>query len=169
MSLTSAPRRGLIAAVLAASVILGVSACGTGQNWVDQGRDPWGNGQFITVGQIQGQALTVVQGPEGSKSATLVGTFINPTAEPDALVGATLGESPGTISGGSVALAPGGTSVRVGYNSDQYVTFAGVEAKPATYVPVTLTFEKAGETTVQMLVVPPTGYYEGITPGPVAS
>ena len=42
------------------------------------------------------------------------------------------------------------------------------DASPSTYVPVALQFERSGIVEANVLIVPPTGYYEGIEPVPPA-
>lgn len=154
-------------ALVGAASALALAACGTGQNWVDEGLIPSGNGQSIDVGTIQAQNLTLVAGPEGSKTATLVATLINGGEKPDELASASVGAVTGTIVGGPITIepfAPQATSI--GYRSPRAVDFSGLDATVATYVPLTLTFRDAGKATVSVLVVPPTGYYQGIAPRP---
>ena len=57
----------------------------------------------------------------------------------------------------------------MGYGGGPQVNFFGVDVQTSHYVPVTLRFESAGQTTVSVLVVTPTGYYEGIAPTPAAT
>jgi hypothetical protein len=154
---------GTAAAVLVATI--GLSACGTGQTWVDEGLAPSGNGAYVTVGPIKAQNLTLVAGPAGSKSLSLIGNLINNGREADALVSATLGTTPGVISGGAIELLPSATQAHsIGYNSDNSVSFLAADSKVATYQTVTLSFKNAGDVTTSLLVVEPTGMYEGITP-----
>ena len=163
------PARRVAAGLLAVAVIGSMSACGTGKDWVDEGLSPSGNGQFVTVGSVQAQNVTLVQGPQGSKSLTLVARLFNTATTPDALIGANVGAAPGTdakITNGSVPIAPGPEAASVGFNSTNFVNFYSVDVPTASYVPVTLKFKDAGQTTLQVLVVPPVGYYEGIAPTP---
>ena len=44
----------------------------------------------------------------------------------------------------------------------------GLDAEPSSYVPVTLTFQRAGQLNISVLTVPPVGYYEGLLPAPGA-
>jgi len=161
------------AAAAAALTVGGLTACGTGQSWVDEGLTPSGNGQFINVGPVQAQNLTLVQGPEGARSVTLVGNLLNNGTTKDALVGASLNgaaETPAVISDGAITLLPDGINPpSMGYGGGPQVNFFGVDVQTSHYVPVTLRFESAGQTTVSVLVVTPTGYYEGIAPTPAAT
>ena len=173
----SAPRsrRSAVAvSTVALAAVLGLTACGTGQKWVDEGLAPAGNGAYVTVGPVLAQNLTLVEGPAGSKSLALVGNLVNSGYTEDALVSATLptknAGAQGIISNGSIPIPPAGlTNTSIGYNSDHSVSFTGVDAPVSGYVPVTLAFKNAGQTTVSLLVVPPAGYYEGITPAPAAT
>ena len=168
----SRPLRRVAAGLLAVAVIGSMSACGTGKDSVDEGLNPSGNGQFVTVGSLQAQNVTLVQGPPGSKSLTLVARLFNTGATPDALVGANLGTAPGTdakITNSAVPIVPGPEAASVGFNSTDFVNFYSVDVPTASYVPVTLKFKDAGQTTLQVLVVPPAGYYEGIKPTPPAA
>ena len=145
-----------------------LASCGTGQSWVTEGLDPSGNGVYTTVGSVQAQNLTLVQGPEGAKALTLIGTFINKGTSPDAIVGATLGDAAATaatLSTPDIKLAPLGELTKVGYDEAHTVSFFNAEVATSTYVPVTIKFGTAGQTTVNLMVVPATGIYEGITPG----
>lgn len=164
--------RSIVLAAASAGLALVLAACGTGQNWVEEGLDAVGNGAHATVGSLQVQNVTLVQGPEGSKSLALVASLLNQGTEPDSLIGATLGTNPaadGAISGAPVAVLPGGVPARVGYNADHGVSWYGVDAAVSTYQPVTLKFEKSGTVTINALIVPSAGYYEGITPAPSAT
>jgi len=160
-------RSAAIGAVSLAAVVV-LASCGTGQSWVTQGLDPSGNGVYTTVGSVQAQNLTLVQGPEGAKALTLIGSFINKGTSPDAIVGATLGDSSATaatLSSQAIELAPLGELTKVGYDESPTVSFFNAEVPTSTYVPVTIKFGAAGQTTVNLLVVPATGVYEGISPG----
>jgi len=162
-----------VVATLAVALTLAagsLTACGTGQSWVDEGLTPSGNGQYVTVGPLKAQNLTLVQGPVGSKSVTLVGNLLNTGKSEDALVGASLDgatETPAVISDGSITLLPAGAnSPSMGFGGGPQVNFFAVDVQTSHYVPVTLRFKSAGQTTVSLLVVAPTGYYEGIAPSP---
>lgn len=158
-------------AALSLAAVLSLSSCGTGQNWVDEGTKPSGNGQFVTVGPVSAQNLTLVSGEAGPKAMTLIGVLQNTGESPDKLVSASIASGAtkvdGVISGGGVPLPSRAPSpVSLGFDSTNSVDFFGADAQLSHYVPVTLRFESAGEVTVPVLVVPPVGQYEGIAPQP---
>jgi hypothetical protein len=123
-----------------------------------------GNGVEATQGAIHIENLTVVLGPEGSGTATVLTRLTNTGPVPDRLTFASVDGKGATITGDSIELLPG-ASVSVGYASDVFINsydFAAV----STYVPVQLGFEEAGLLTVNVLTVPPAGIYAGIAPNP---
>ncbi len=162
------PSRAALSVAAVLFTCTGLTACGTGQNWVEEGLSPAGNGAYVTVGPIKAQNLTLVAGPVGSKSVSLIGNLINNGREADSLVSATLGgtpSTPGVISGGAILLLPSATQAHsIGYNSDTSVSFLATDSKVATYQTITLTFKNAGDVTTSVLVVEPTGMYSGVTP-----
>ena len=161
-------RRRLAASLLAAALVPALLVgCGTGFNAYTGTQGQSGNGVFTTVGPVLVQNATLVLGPEGDNSATLTATFYNSGTDPDLLVKAAIEPPAGTtLITGDRLLLPPAKDVRVGYESVAHINFYDVELKPATYVPLTLQFEKAGQTTIDVLVVPAEGSYEGIRPVP---
>lgn len=127
-----------------------------------------GNGMQAQVGNIRAENLTLVLGPEGSASATLATRIINGDPEPDTLLGVLIDGIPAYITDDVVELLPG-ESVGFGFESDRWINSYDFTAAPSTYVDVALQFERAGITEVEVLVVPPLGYYEGIEPVPPAA
>ena len=127
-----------------------------------------GNGVQAQVGNVRAENLTLVTGPEGSASATLVTRIINGDPEPDALLGVQIDGVPAYVTGDVVDLAPA-ESVGFGFDADLWINAYDFAADMSTYVPVALQFERAGIVEVEVLVVPPVGYYEGIEPVPPAA
>lgn len=126
-----------------------------------------GNGVQAEVGPIKIENATLVRGPEGSKSATLVMLLSNRGAEDDQLVSVKIGDKDATIAPNAPVTIPrGGQPVSFGYNSDMFVNVGGFDAAQSSYVPVELTLKNAGIAELSVLTVPPVGYYEGITPSP---
>jgi hypothetical protein len=124
-----------------------------------------GNGVNATAGAIHVENATLVQGPEGSGSATLVTRLVNTGQEPDALTYVTINGIPAYMTEGSGTLLPGG-AVSFGFESESWINSYDFDAAAATYVPIQLGFEKAGLVDMSVLAVPPIGYYEGIVPTP---
>ncbi len=124
-----------------------------------------GNGVAAQAGEIHIENATLVQGPEGSKSATLTTRIVNAGPVGDRLVYATINGSPADITGGGIDLGPG-ASVSFGFESDQWINAYGLDVADSTYVPVQLGFADAGLVNISVLTVPPAGYYAGIAPNP---
>ena len=126
-----------------------------------------GNGVQAQAGSIKIENATLVQGPEGSSSATLLVRLVNTGATPDALVYATINGVPVEIAPESSELAPG-ASVSFGYESENWLNSYDLDVPTSTYVPVELGFAEAGMASMSVLTVPPVGYYAGIAPNPPA-
>lgn len=161
--------RHRIAALLAVPVLaLATSGCysGFGATTNIQATQNTGNGVRATIGAMLIDNATLVRGPEGSGSGTLLMAISNRGKEEDQLVSATIGGVAATTEpAGPVAVPPNGI-VRFGFNADHWVNTYALEAPISGYVPVQLTFAKAGVLTISVLTVEPTGYYSGITPNP---
>lgn len=127
-----------------------------------------GNGVQAQVGNVRAENLTIVAGPEGSASATLITRIINGDPEPDSLLGVQIGGVPAYITGDIVELLPA-ASVGFGFDAERWINAYDFAAEVSTYVPVALQFERAGIVEVDVLVVPADGYYEGIAPNPPAA
>ncbi len=124
-----------------------------------------GNGVEVTQGAIHIENATLVMGPEGSSTATLLARIVNTGVEDDALTYATINGAIATILPPDDAGVIGpGQSVSYGYDSDQRINAEGLDVPVSSYVDVELGFEKAGLVRMSVLTVPPAGYYEGITP-----
>lgn len=126
-----------------------------------------GNGVQVQAGDIRAENLTLVAGPDGSASATLIMRVTNQDLEADNLLAALVDGVPAFITGDVVELLPN-QSVGFGYESDRWINSYEFDASTSTYVPVALQFERSGIVEANVLVVPPTGYYEGIEPVPPA-
>jgi hypothetical protein len=124
-----------------------------------------GNGTTATQGAIHIEDATVVLGPDGSSTATLVTRIVNTGPDADALTYATINGAPADITKDAGVLAPG-ASISFGYESSAWINAYDFTGTVATYVPVQLGFQNAGLVTMSVLVVPPVGYYEGIAPSP---
>jgi len=129
-----------------------------------QSEDLTGNGVQAQVGNIRAENLTLVLGPEGTSSATLITRIVNGNQdETDRLIGVQIAGIPAEITGKEVELDPG-TSTGFGFESDLWINAEKFTADVSTYVPVALQFERSGIAQAEVLVVPPLGYYEGIEP-----
>ncbi len=164
------------AAALAAIVVLAVpslTGCFNGQaaTTTTQASMNSGNGVEARQGTIDIENATIVLGPEGSKTATLLMRLVNVGPEADALTYITInGEKvgisePGVAADSGADIGPG-ESISFGYDSTRWINAYQFEAPASSYVPVELGFEKAGLATLSLLTVPPVGYYAGIAPNP---
>ena len=155
------------AAALVLFVLPATTGCfsGQGATTTTQATMNSGNGVSATQGAIHIEGTTVVLGPDGSSTATLLTRSVNAGVDPDRLTYATIDGIPAYITEGAGDLGPG-ASVSFGWESETWINSYDLTATAATYVPVQLGFEKAGLVTMSVLVVPPVGYYEGIAPMP---
>lgn len=124
-----------------------------------------GNGVEATLGAIHVENLTVVLGPEGSGTATVLTRITNTGPNPDRLTFASVDGAGASITGDGIELLPG-ASVSVGYESDVFINAYDFTAAVSTYVPVQLGFQEAGLLDADVLTVPPAGIYAGIAPNP---
>ena len=124
-----------------------------------------GNGVDAQAGPIHVEDATLVLGPEGSTSATVLTRLVNTGVTPDKLVYASVNGVPAMVTQGAGDLAPG-ASISFGYDSTAWINTYGLEAPASTYVKVQLGFQEAGLVDMQVLTVPAAGYYEGIAPNP---
>ena len=124
-----------------------------------------GNGVQQSVGDIRIEDATLVLGPEGSGSATLIGTIFNSAAADDAIIAVTIDGTPAAITPGSEVI-PARGSKSFGYDGTNFINSYAFKAEPSAFVPVTVQFANAGVASLRALTVPPTGAYEGIAPTP---
>jgi hypothetical protein len=127
-----------------------------------------GNGVTADAGPIHIENATLVLGPDGSKSATLLVRMVNTGPTADTLLGAAVNGVTATITEGAGELAPG-ASVSFGFDSKNWINAYDLDVPASTYVPVQLAFKDAGLVTMSVLTVPPVGYYEGIAPNPATN
>ena len=163
-------------AAVAALVVLAVpslTGCfnGQGATTTTQASMNSGNGVEARQGTIDIENATIVLGPEGSNTATLLMRLVNVGPEADALTYITINGEQATISmpgvvGDSGADIGPGESISFGYDATRWINAYQFDAPASTYVPVELGFEKGGLASLSLLTVPPVGYYEGIAPNP---
>lgn len=158
----------LLAPLLVAPLVLSGCFNGPGATTTMQAGQATGNGVQAQVGLLRVENATIVTGPEGSRSATLMMRVVNQGDESDRLLAATIDGVRATITGDSVELPPG-TSIPFAYESDLWVNSYAFDAEPSAFVDVTLVFEKSGDAELQVLTVPPMSFYEGIAPNPPAA
>lgn len=161
-------RTRLAALLVLAPLALAGCFNGPGATTTMQAGQATGNGVQAQAGLLRVENATLVTGPEGSNSATLMMRIVNQGVESDRLLAATIDGVRASITGDSVDLPPG-SSIPFAYESGLWVNSYAFEAEPSAFVNVTLVFEKAGDAELQVLTVPPMSYYEGIAPNPPAA
>ncbi len=105
--------------------------------------------------------MKAVQGEAGN--ATVLMRITNQGTESDTLIAAVLGNLPATITSGSVEIGPG-ESISFAWDAINFVNLVGLNAPMSSYVPLGLQFANAGITSTDIMIVSPTGIYEGIKP-----
>ncbi len=165
-TLNSRPTRLRSVALAATGLsLLGLSlaGCYSGQGAATnvQVTQPSGNGNVMKVGQLVVDNATAVQDEAGN--ATVLMRITNQGNESDTLIAAMLADLPATITSGSVEIGPG-ESISFAWDAINFVNLAGLNAPMSSYVPLGLQFANAGITGTDIMIVPPTGIYEGIKP-----
>lgn len=127
-----------------------------------------GNGVQAKIGAITLDNLTLVLGPEGSTTATLIGRITN-AGDDDSLVGAVIDghtslNSPDVQISDGLSLIKRDSAVNIGFESDQFISVQGFTGIASTYVPVQIAFKNAGVVSASVMVVPAEGIYAGISP-----
>ena len=163
----SARTRRLVAAAAGLALVPALTGCFSGFEATTnvQVTQNSGNGTQARAGDIRVDAATLVTAPPETGGATLTMRVTNDGAEADELTAVQIGGTPAYVTGGTVPIDPG-TSVSFGYESTLWINAYGLDTPPSGYVPVELTFARAGTVAMQVLTVPPVGMYEGIAPNP---
>jgi hypothetical protein len=164
-------RTRLVVAASALTLALAptLAGCASGFNAATGIQGASGNGANANLGDLQIRDITIVK-VDGSPQGTLIGTVVNRGSEDDALTAVKIVEPAGTATIGGTAAVGGAlplttlSSTRIGYNTEDHVDIAGLEASPTQYVTVELQFQRAGTVQMDVMAVPPTGIYEGIAP-----
>lgn len=155
---------------------LSLSGCFAGQNATTNYQATMNSGQGTSgqVGDIKVNNATLVLGPAGSKSVTLIMSISNQGQSEDALTKVDIGDSETTFTAGGttpateIAVAAQQT-LPIGYtNATAWVNSYQFEQPVSTWVPVRLAFKNAGVVDMRVLVVEASGIYSGIAPMPAA-
>jgi hypothetical protein len=139
-----------------------LAGCHQGQNANTTIQGETGNGAGAEVGALQVAAARVVAGQQDG-TAALTATVLNAGAEADALEGAAIAGSAAVLLPDPIELPPG-ARVAIGTTRDQRVQFSGLQARAGQFVDLTLQFARGGDVEVQVLIVPPVGFYEPYAP-----
>lgn len=153
----------LTPALLAATTVALLTGCAAGQG--AQSIKPYApaDGVVANSGDIRVLNALVVAG-EGSTDGVVSLTIVNRGDRDDQLTGLT--SKDGTVDlTGSGALAPG-SAVRFGAGTDPAATISGLTSAPGREITLQLSFARTEPITLRTVVVPATGAYAELTPGP---
>jgi hypothetical protein len=130
------------------------------------------DGVSVDLGNVQIRDLVVVSGAKGG-AGTLSGLAVNNGAVPITVSFSAATATPANPAiGGDAAQAslPAGAAVRLdGVAGGTPVSLPSVPAAPGDIVTLTVSTPSSGSTDASVPVLPPTGYYSTITPGPAPS
>lgn len=115
------------------------------------------DGVPVDLGAVQVRGLVVIASAKGANGA-LSGAVINSGAGETRVA-----FSSAQAQGGSVTVAPGGTTPLTS------VTIPQVSAAPGGVVSMVVSTPTSGDVTVEVPVLPPTLYYSTVTPSPAAT
>lgn len=160
---------------LATGAMFALSGCynGFGATTNIQNTMSTGNGAQAQAGAMKVENATLVRG-EGN-TATLIMTIVNTGDEPDAMTDIEVNGQMGVITDGTTATGPitvpAGAAIPFGYGVDdegvtRWVNVYTIDAPASGFVPVRVLFANAGLAEVEVLTVPATGQYLGITVEP---
>jgi hypothetical protein len=121
------------------------------------------DGILANSGDLRVQNVLVVAS-DSISSGVVIGTITNRGDTDDELTGLTSPD--GTIDLTGDGTLPAGSAVRLGADTDLSATISGLTALPGETITLRLTFARAAPLRVDTVVVPATGAYESITPGP---
>jgi hypothetical protein len=167
--------KATVTVALAAVAALTLSGCFNGFQATTniQNTMSTGNGVQAQVGAVRIENATLVRG-EGS-AVTLIMTIVNVGTEADALGAVSIAGQQAVVSDGTAPIGPvevaPGAAVPFGYGqqgapASRWVNAYTVEIPASGFVPVQVFMERAGLAELEVLTVPPVGYYEGIAPQP---
>ena len=132
-----------------------------------------GNGVQAQVGAVRIENATLVRGEESS--VTLIMTIVNVGPESDSLADVSIAGQRAVITDGVAPIGPvdvaPGSAIPFGYGQDgagasRWVNAYTVEIPESGFVPVQVFMTQSGLAELEVLTVPPVGYYDGITPQP---
>ena len=167
--MTLTPRALLTFAALTVPILaLSLTGCFNGQQATTnvQATQPSGDGVSGQIGTMKVNNATLVLGPTGSASATLIMTISNVGTAQDSLVGATIAGTVATVvpSTGEITVTPQ-ASANFGYVGAAYsINAVDFDTAASIYVPVTLAFKNSGILTLSVVTVDADGIYSGIVP-----
>jgi hypothetical protein len=151
---------------LALAAMLSLSGCAIADQIPDTASmKPFGNGADTRIGELLVQDNTVVLFEDGT--AALTSTVVSQSDVADSLISVSINNSAADLD--ATRLVPAGGIYRIGYNSEHFAQTAVYGVEVGEYVPVTYSFQNAGDVTVNVLVVAPIGEYAMVTPRPIVA
>jgi hypothetical protein len=160
---------------------IALSGCAAGLNaTTNQPYNPGGYGVEGSAGSLKLRTVLIVAPPAGGTDALLLGSISNDGAEGDVITSVSVTTRQGApatqrvTAAGSLALPRFG-ALRMGPGSVRGVpdptlaatlTFVGFTPPAGEFVAVTFSFQVAPSVTLAVRVVPATGVYATVTPGP---
>jgi hypothetical protein len=166
VTLARTPRLRLAAATLIAATTVALAGCGgTGDNAQTNQQYQAGVGANLRTGQVQLYNTLAVDNGDGT--ATLSAVVVNTSKEAQKLDAATAT----TTAGGDsvdVKAAPAIVGPGDSFNTGPAATvlFTGGTVKPGDYVTLTMSFDRAGDVTIEAPVVPRTSMYDDVARKP---
>lgn len=162
-----------VALALAVTVGLALAGCGSGDEAITQRGFDVTDGTSTDAGDLRLRNLQLVAAHETGGPAALIGAIANAGPQEDALTAVTLqgATEPAVLTPTPVEI-PAGDAVFLVAQDGPTVTLPDSEPPqlvPGAFVPVSLTFESAGDVTVELLVQAPIGEYATVTPAPLPS
>jgi hypothetical protein len=139
------------------------TGCAAGQN--AQTTQPYSpaDGVVANSGDIRVLNALVVAGEAGGDGVVSL-TIVNRGSREDSITGLTSPD--GTVDLTGMPELPAGKAVRFGATTDPAATISGLASKPGQSIKLTLRFARTEPITLDTVVVPATGAYADITPGP---
>ena len=149
---------------LATAAIL-VSGCGVTTMVTDtQAMKPAGNGVHLRAGDLQLSSLVVVTDVDGS---LLSGTVVNRGDQDDQIVGISI-DGVAATTGGQDLVVEAGSLVKLSFDEGVPVLVPSV-LQPGASATVDVLFASGAQARGSVMVVAPTGAYQGIDPSPTVS
>jgi hypothetical protein len=157
--------RRTLSALVIASLAVSLTGCGAGFNASTRNITQVTDGaeaQIIEDGNnIRVVNLLVVA--TGTGAGVLVGTIVNAADEEDALLGVAINANVLTYTGKN-NLPKNSPIIFEGERANAKAVLTGFDAKPGTFVSVTMFFARAGEVTRSVIVRENKDEYAGVTP-----
>ncbi len=164
MTSARSPRLRTAAAILAAAIALTLSGCtATGDDAQTNQQYQPGVGANLRTGQVKLYNALAVDNGDGT--ATVSAVVANTSDEPQKLDGVTARHGDGEV---EVETAPAIIGAGDSFNTGPAATavLRGDTVKAGTYVTLTLTFDRAGDVTIDVPVVTRTEMYDDVASKP---